>query len=338
MSNLQAARLLLLFGFLIPVRSATAGVLADLPGIDLIGVEEVLAEYTATSSDGELVFRQADGAWVRLVTTTEDPEIRNSGEGAFFPASISEVETAIRAIPSELLTDVRVKVFLLPYPRSGMLGSSADGLGIYLTPGVRAYTRDEIHYLVAHELGHAFHRVHMPYGDRAWDRYRQLRGLGDAERFSFDGPHVDRPQEIFAEDFRVLFGGAFARTDGSIENAALLRPEEVPGLAQFFLGFLEGGEPTPPSGLAVASDPPLRVFPNPVSPGGRLTLRVPAGVEVRSALVFDASGRRVGSASPETSRAEAALVLEPSLPPGAYWLRLDLMGSATRTIPIRVAG
>jgi hypothetical protein len=236
-----------------------------------------------------------------------------------------------------LLSGVRVKVFLLPYPRSGMLGSSADGLAIYLTPGVRSYTPAEIHYLVAHELGHAFHRQYVPYGDAAWDRYRERRGIEDAERFAFDGAHAYRPQEIFAEDFRVLFGGTLARGDGGIENPEILRPDEVPALAEFFLDFLHGEEPTTPVDLALVSASSLRVFPNPVSPGGTLTLRGSVVAGPKSAAVFDVSGRRIGAVRFTDVGQEWSGSLERTLAPGAYWLRLELIGASPVSLPIRVS-
>ena len=48
---------------------------------------------------------------------------------------------------------------------------------------------------------------------------------------------MNRPHEIFAEDFRALFGGPTANYSGTIENPGLVHPGAVPGLAAFFLNL-----------------------------------------------------------------------------------------------------
>jgi hypothetical protein len=50
--------------------------------------------------------------------------------------------------------------------------------------------------------------------------------------------HAWRPAEVFAEDFRVLFGGEVARCGGNVENHEIERPEEVTGLGEFMLSLL----------------------------------------------------------------------------------------------------
>lgn len=315
---------------------ARSAALPGLPGVELISSAEVLARYTVVAADGRLLFRQPDGSDVPLITSVEDPEIQNPGEGAFFPASIADVEDAVRAIPAELLRDITVTIFVLPYPREGILGSSADGLGIYLTPGVRTYTAAEVHYLVAHELGHSFHRRHLPYGDDAWTQYRELRGLEDLSRFAFGGPHADRPQEIFAEDFRVLFGGALASGDGSVENAGLLRPDEVPGIERFFWAFVEDDAVPGPGGFADVTALDVRLSPNPVSAGGVLKLRLPERARVTSATMFDVRGRKLVRAAPNPVGDDGSIAVDSRIAAGAYWLRLEFDRMAPRTFAVRV--
>lgn len=326
---------LALFLLLVTVTSAGARALAGLPGVEVVDPETVLAEHTIVGPEGALLFRDPSGVWVRLITSTEDPEIRNPGEGSFFPAPESQVEAAIRALPPELLDQLEVRVFLLPFPRAGMIGSSADGQAIYITPGVRLYTPAEVHYLVTHEIGHVFHRRHLPYGDPLWNRYRQIRGLEDEGRFSFDGAHADRPQEIFAEDFRVLFGGELARGDGSVENRDVRSPSEVPGLVEFIRAFVPA-----PSDAAGYADTRLiaRARPNPIRAGDRLSFRLPAGGAVRSAFIVDIGGRRWADLALRRDGDGWGTTLPRDLGAGSYWVRVEPASGPPLTIPLRVLG
>ncbi|MCB9465055.1 MAG: T9SS type A sorting domain-containing protein [Candidatus Eisenbacteria bacterium] len=336
-----SAPLLALFVLLVALSAASPlGVgralayrVVDAPGIEIISPSEVLAEHTRAASDGNQLFEYPNGSLTRFVTSVDDPEIRNPGDGTFFPAAVSVVEAAVRSIPAEMLKGLEVQIFILPYPRSGMIGSSADASAIYLTPGVREYSDAEVHFLIAHELGHSFHRKHVPYGDERWDEYRRIRGLEDEDRFRFDGAHADRPQEIFAEDFRVLFGGSLAAGSGSVENDEVLRPDEVPGLGAFFLGLAADGRE-----LADEVSPGGRIeaYPNPVPRGAQLTLRLPSEEALESAAIYGVNGRLVARPTAQASGAELTVDVPSSLSPGAYWLRLRTR-SGEHTVPLRIA-
>ena len=97
-------------------------------------------------------------------------------------------------------------------------------------------------------------------------------------------PHADRPHEIFAEDFRVLFGDALANYSGSIENPALVYPRRVEGLEEFMLDL-----------AGVLRAPALRVTPNPSRGPLRFYRTGQAG---RPIDLFDAQGRRVATVAP----------------------------------------
>ncbi len=73
--------------------------------------------------------------------------------------------------------------------------------------------------------------------ESGWDEYRRIRGIEDEITFSNTARHAYRPREIFAEDFRVLFGGAAAFFGGRVENPELPSPVTVAGLEEFFLGL-----------------------------------------------------------------------------------------------------
>src|SRR5690606_41677 len=280
------------------------------------------------TADGKLWFFHPDGTGAPLVLSTDDPEILNPGDGVFHPADLAEVVRAIETFPTHLIGDLHVRVFILPYPRSGLLSSSADDHGIYLTPGVREYTAAQIHFLVGHELGHSYHRTYLPDSEReGWDRYRELRGITDRGRFSPHADHAFRPHEIFAEDFRVLFAGALGRGDGSVENREVTRPEGVHGLSSFLAGLSGNGEETA-QWLA---------FPNPLRRGDQLRLRGVGALAVTDATLLDVSGREIASLAISPGFAgewniEASQMQK--LASGAYWLRIDGARSSV-TVPFR---
>lgn len=297
------------------------------PGIRIIPPEEVLRDYVHASGDGGLWFTHPGGAGAPLVLSTDHPEIQNPGDGSFHPANLDEVVRAVEMLPASLIEELEIQVFLLPFPRSGLLSSSADDHGIYITPGVHEYTAAQVQFLVAHELGHSYHRAYLPDSESPeWEQYRELRGITDRDRFGAGADHAFRPHEIFAEDFRVLFAGALGRGDGNVENREIARPDAVPGLSSF-LTALSGAETASIEWIA---------YPNPLHRGDQLRLRG-GDLEIADAILIDVAGRQVASfplrpggvgewrvPSSELERLES----------GAYWLRLSGKRS-TLTVPFR---
>jgi hypothetical protein len=149
----------------------------------------------------------------------------------------------------EALTEIRypiqgldIEILVLPVPRTRVPESSAEGRVVFLAPGRISYPREHVHYVVAHEIGHVVQHLLMPDSRRdLWRAYGALRGL-DLE--CQDGPvgHAWRPAELFAEDFRVLFGGESARCGGNVENHEITGPEDVEGLREFMLSLLDEWE------------------------------------------------------------------------------------------------
>jgi hypothetical protein len=320
---------------------ARASAMPWAPGIQIIGPDEVLREHTAPLPTGDLGFRESDGALVRLIVSVEDPEILNRGDGVFHPADEAAVDRALQELPSQYLRALWVEIYLLPYPRAGRLSSSADTRAIYLSPGVRSYDEDQVAFLVTHEIGHTFHRRFMPDSlTDLWAEWAALRGVADISIFNEDAAHAYRPHEIFAEDFRVLFGGPAARSGAGIENPQLPSPDDVPGLREFY-ERLAGGRPLP----AVAA---LHVSPNPVRAGQTLVLRLPQGEFVRSggptASLVDVSGRvvaelafRLAGDATFTSSLDHLEGTRSGPAAGAYWLRVMMApGSAPAIVPIRI--
>jgi hypothetical protein len=254
-------------------------------GVEIVSAERTLQELCSIDSFGRTWIDLPGGARYELVTSVDDPAIANPGDGSFHPFDPAEVQAALGGVTFPL-DDVNVEVVILPYPRRVQLESAAAPGLILLSPGVRPLSSAQQHAEFTHELGHVIQYALMPDSDGdSWSRYRRLRGIADEARYSATAPHANRPHEIFAEDFRALFGDALANYSGTIENAGLVPPRAVSGLADFMLG-LAGGS-------AVSVE--LAAWPNPTAGAIRFT-------SAKSALVpldlFDPSGRRIATLEP----------------------------------------
>lgn len=255
----------------------------------LHGPEETLRDFCVLE-EGRLWLVLPGGSRFELITSTDDPAIANPGDGAFHPFEESEVRAAL-AGSRYPLDGVCADVFLLPYPRRAGLQSAAGPELILLSPGVRPLPPEHQHAEFFHELGHVVQYARMPDPDtEAWTSYRTLRGIRDAAVYNDAAAHADRPHEIFAEDFRSLFGDALANYSGTVENAGITPPNSVAGLADFIRGL---------SGVATTSFA-LACFPNPSSESVTFA-RVGGGPTTLD--VFDLAGRRVARLAPNATLA-----------------------------------
>ncbi len=279
----------LLAAFALAPRAARANELAAVAnpgGFVIHDASETLTRYCRTDADGTLWLDLPGAAW-ELVTSIDDPVIANRGDGAFHPFDAAEVRATLAAVRFPL-DRVGAEIFILPYPRRAGLESGAGAGLILLSPGTRPLAADRQRAELAHELGHVVQRALMPDTDTgAWDGYRTLRGIGNRDVYAASSAHANRPHEIFAEDFRALFGGPGADYSGSIENATIAPPRAVTGLAEFLLG-LAGGNAT----LAMTA------LPNPARGAVRFARTGGAAVPLD---VFDAQGRRVRTIAPVTA-------------------------------------
>jgi hypothetical protein len=124
-----------------------------------------------------------------------------------------------------------VDIYILLPPAKSFLQRERNS--IVLSPGVAPVSVNHVHSLVAHELGHVVHNQLLPDDEGSgWATYRQIRGIEDTSIYNDGAMHRNRPHEIFAEDFRYLFGGAEANYSNSIENPNLRAPSpyRTPGL------------------------------------------------------------------------------------------------------------
>lgn len=256
-------------------------------GIVIHDATETLRRYCVAESDGTLWLVLPGGTRFQLVTSITDPLIVNPGDGSFHTFDVSEVRSALAGVRYPL-ESISAEVFVLPYPRRSGLESAAGPHVILLSPGVMPLSAEQQHAELVHELGHVVQYARMSDGNVAeWDRYRRLRGIVDPVVYCATSSHADRPHEIFAEDFRALFGDALANYSHSVENSTIEPPASVAGLAEF-IRDLNGGL----TGVRLAA------MPNPSR--GPLSFSRPGSVAAPLDL-FDAAGRRIATLTPATA-------------------------------------
>jgi hypothetical protein len=195
-------------------------------GIHILGPGEVTDFCSESGGLTRLAF-PGSRSWVML-GAWED----------YHPMSVEQVVSAVSAVtfPMECL---EVYVLILPGPRLDLPNSSCEGDVVFLSPGRVPYPEEHVHYTVTHELGHAVHHLLMPDSrEDLWRAYAELRMVEYSGPAS-PGPHASRLHEIFAEDFRVLFGGEISQCGGEVENRDIAPPDEVEGLREFFLSLAD---------------------------------------------------------------------------------------------------
>lgn len=253
-------------------------------GFTIHDASETLAQY-CTWDGGKLYFAMPGGERTELITSTSDAAIANPGDGRFHPYDAAQVRAALDAVRFPL-AHVSAEIFILPYPRREGLESAAGPGLILLSPGVRALPVELQHSEFTHELGHVVQYALLPDANKAdWARYRSLRGIADEQRYTATSEHANRPHEIFAEDFRALFGDAQANYTGSIENSEIARPAAVNGLADMMTAL--AAAPVAATALKVVSSMPH---------GSVMLARNGAGLATLD--VFDVMGRKVASVEP----------------------------------------
>jgi hypothetical protein len=268
----------------VPARASEIAASASPNGLRIIGPETVLREYCRQESDGTLWLTLPGGQTFELVTSTGDAAIANPGDGSFHAYDEDQVRAAIAATRFPL-QGVSADIYLLPFPRRGALDSGAGPGLILLSPGVAPMSASRQHAEVVHELGHVVQYQWMPDGDARWTEYRRLRGIDNAATYNSTTLHANRPHEIFAEDFRALFGGVLANYSGSIENATLAEPAGIAGLESFMIAL--------PGGATAVG----RLMPSANPARGAVEFARP-GSSAAAVDLFDVGGRRLATLTP----------------------------------------
>lgn len=210
--------------------------------------------------------------------------------GSWRPMPLGEVVRALDEIAYPL-DGVEATVIILPAPRLDRPTSSAEGSVIFLSPGKVDYPTEHVHVTVAHEMGHVVHHELVPSSRTdLWKDYAEIRGVDYRDAVSAEA-HSQRLNEMFAEDFRVLFGGELS-SGAELENHGIADPREVSGLEDFFRSLPDKWQGA------------LRLYaaPNPFS--GSLAIKgfsLETGVEITEFQVFDVQGRLVASPAPSSS-------------------------------------
>jgi hypothetical protein len=216
-------------------------------------------------------------------------------ESLYSPMPLDEVVEAVREIGFPL-EGLPIDIVILPAPRIDLPASSAEGRVVLLSPGTCGYPREHVHYIVAHEIGHVLHHLLLPNpDDDLWHRYASLRGI-DLEVARAASAHAERLDEMFAEDFRVLFGGDLARCGSGVENHSLADPQSVAGLEDFFLSIPRAWENR------------LRLYASPNPFVERLQVEAFAldgPTEVNLVAIYDVRGRLLRTIGPDPGAGSA---------------------------------
>lgn len=104
-----------------------------------------------------------------------------------------------------------IAIFLMPYTlrfyNNGVWGMKYEGETHYthiVLSGQYRLNKADVACTVTHEIGHA---IQQRLTEEQWKQYLKLRNLKNTKRSMWE----DRPKEIFAEDFRYLFGSELAK-------------------------------------------------------------------------------------------------------------------------------
>lgn len=148
----------------------------------------------------------------------------------------NEYNAALNEVNFPLSKLKEYKVYFLDYrlknyPSAMALSFKDNSAVIFGT--YYAYSKRTINQLAVHELGHQVDFQLM--NSTKWETYKKLRGITDNSIYNdYSEVYENRPQEIFADDFRLLLGGEAAKKTEHL-NTKLPNPENVPGLKEFFL-------------------------------------------------------------------------------------------------------
>jgi hypothetical protein len=150
-----------------------------------------------------------------------------------------DYKQALREVRFPLEAVGEYKIYFLTYKLRDQfttLALSFEDDSVVVFGNYGTLPQEKLHRLAVHELGHQIDFQLMD--DDKWREYKKLRGIENQTVFNnYTETYENRPQEIFAEDFRLLFGGEEARKTTHL-NRDLKSPDEIPELKEFFSSLI----------------------------------------------------------------------------------------------------
>lgn len=148
-------------------------------------------------------------------------------------------DLADNSVSKEVYSPVTVKIYFLEnklknYSNAMALSFKDNSIVVFGT--IYNLGKETIHRLAVHELGHQIDFQLMDDNKRLL--YKKIRGIEDSTIYNDSSSiYANRPQEIFAEDFRLLFGGEASRKASHL-NSSLQDPTKMAELKDFFLSLI----------------------------------------------------------------------------------------------------
>jgi hypothetical protein len=194
------------------------------------------------TSASELILIQNDKKMLAKQWYTYKFEVdteRTNNQPAVYPVDRMEYQNALDRVAFPLEKIGEYKVYFLDYKLknySAALALSFLDDSVVVFGSYYQLSQEKIHRLAVHELGHQIDFQLM--NPESWRKYREIRGLTDETVYNNRSLSSEkRPQEIFAEDFRLLFGGEEALKVPHL-NQELKNPNLVPGLKELYLSII----------------------------------------------------------------------------------------------------
>lgn len=204
--------------------------------IDNIKIHDVTAskEQIIVEENDKLLLKQ-DWYGLRFEINSSNTCYTKYGIKRIKPVDIKEYERALRQVDFDLSLIGEYNVYFLDciledYSKTMALSFKDDSVVVFGT--CKKMSKQEIHKIAVHELGHEIDFKLM--NEEKWQEYKRIRGIENTEiYFNSSKIYSNRPQEIFAEDFRLIFGGELARRLPHL-NSSLGDPNSNPELIKFF--------------------------------------------------------------------------------------------------------
>lgn len=129
----------------------------------------------------------------------------------------------------------KVTIHIIDYTKStgDSLGMAFPDNNIILFDFIPDATSKSVQTVVVHELGHL---LYFSLSKESKLEYKKIRGIPEEWSDYSPTPYMNRPTELFAEDFRKLFGGKDASFYDHF-NQTLENPRKVRGLRRFMRQF-----------------------------------------------------------------------------------------------------